>query len=258
MSQRRPFAIANWKMAMTIAESRRFVHAFRENLGDVAREVDVVLCPPYTALHAVAQALGNSPIQLGAQDLSAATGKAHTGEISGRLLADVGCQWVLVGHWEIRRRTGETDLRVNGKLRAALDAGLRPILLVGEAAEERGRAREALAQRLPALFAGVRASHVTKMVVIYEPEWTIGIEEPAPLDTVSDGCRSIRQWIAGSYGVAAARKVRTIYGGSVTPAYAENLLFSAEVDGLGAGRQGRDPKAFAEIVRQVAEAKALA
>jgi triosephosphate isomerase len=96
------------------------------------------------------------------------------------------------------------------------------------------------------------------MVAIYEPEWTIGIEEPAPLDTVSDGCRSIRQWIAGSYGVAAARKVRTIYGGSVTPAYAENLLFSAEVDGLGAGRQGRDPKAFAEIVRQVAEAKALA
>jgi triosephosphate isomerase len=258
VSQRKPIAVANWKMDMTVGESRSFVRAFRENLGDVAREVDIVLCPPYTALYPVAQALADSPIQLGAQNLSAARGKAHTGEISGSLLADVGCRWAMVGHWEIRRRTGETDLDVNGKMLAALDAGLRPILLVGERAAERGRVREALGRRMPALFAEIRANQVTKMAVIYEPEWALGAAEPAPADTVAAGCRFIREWIAGSYGTATAKKVRTIYGGSVAPAYAKGLLSSPAVDGLGAGRQGRDPEAFAEIVRLIADAKGLA
>jgi triosephosphate isomerase len=257
MPRRKPFALANWKMAMTIAESRSFVRAFCKNLGDAARRVDVVLCPPYTALYPVAQALADSPIQLGAQDLSAATGKSNTGEISGSLLVDVGCRWALVGHWEIRRRIGETDLKVNRKIRAALDAGLHPMVLIGESAEERGRTREALEQRLPVLFAETRANQVAKMVVVYEPEWTIGVDEPAPAEYVADGCRFIREWIAGSYGATTANKVRTIYGGSVTPTYAEGLLSSPEVDGLGAGRQGRDPGTFAEIVRLIAEAKGL-
>jgi triosephosphate isomerase len=163
-----------------------------------------------------------------------------------------------VGHWEIRRRLGETDRDVNRKILAALDAGLRPMVLIGESAEERGEAEAALGQRLPALFAGTRADQATKMVVIYEPEWTIGVAEPAPPDTVAAGCRFIRRWVARAYGAATAENVRTIYGGSVTPACAEGLLFSPEVDGLGAGRQGRDPKAFAEIVRLIAEAKGLA
>jgi triosephosphate isomerase len=94
--------------------------------------------------------------------------------------------------------------------------------------------------------------------VIYEPEWTIGVEEPAPADYVAAGCRFIRRWVAGAYGATTAEKVRTIYGGSVTPAYAEGLLSSPEIDGLGAGRQGRDPKAFAEIVRLIVRARGLA
>lgn len=243
---------------MTIGEGLSFVRAFREYLGNVAEEVDVVLCPPYTAVYRLAQALAGSPVQLGAQNVSAGTGKAHTGEISAPLLADVGCQWVLVGHWEIRRRLGESDIDVNHKILAALGAGLRPILLIGESAEERGETRRALGQRLPALFAGSRANQVAQMVVVYEPEWTIGVDEPALPRSVAAGCRFIREWIAGTFGSATAQKVRTIYGGSVTPAYAKGLLSSPEVDGLGAGRQGRDPKAFAEIVRSIAEAKGLA
>lgn len=258
MRHRKPFAIANWKMAMTVAEGRRFVRAFRENLGDVAQAVDVVLCPPYTALYPLAQALGGSPVELGAQNVSAAKGKAHTGEVSAPLLAEVGCRWALAGHWEIRRRLGETDRDVNRKILAALDAGLHPMVLIGESAEERGEAEAALRRRLPALFAGTRTDQATRMVVIYEPEWTIGVAEPAPPDHVAAGCRFIRRWVARAYGAATAEKVRTIYGGSVTPAYAEGLLSSPEVDGLGAGRQGRDPKAFAEIVRLIAEAKGLA
>ncbi|MGD2177405.1 MAG: triose-phosphate isomerase [Anaerolineae bacterium] len=258
MSRRKPFAVANWKMAMTIAESQSFVPAFRENLGDVAGKVDIVLCPPHTALYPVAQALADSPIGLGAQNLSAATGKAHTGEISAALLSDVGCRWVLLGHWEIRRRTGETDVDVNRKIRAAVDAALRPVLLIGESAEERGQAKTALRRRLPLLFAGTRANHVARMVVVYEPEWTIGVDESAPPDYVAAGCRTIRQWIGATYDPTTADQVRTIYGGSVTPACAEGLLSSPAIDGLGAGRQGRDPKAFAEIARLIAEAKGLA
>jgi triosephosphate isomerase len=254
---RKPFAVANWKMAMTVAEGQAFMGRFCDELGDVATAVDVVLCPPYTALYPMAEALAGAPIQLGAQNLSAAEGKAHTGDISAELLADVGCRWVLVGHWEIRRRNDESDADVSRKLLAALNAGLRPILLVGESADQRGDAEQALAERLPALFAGSEAPHVARMAIVYEPEWTIGVEQPASPQHVAVGCRSIRRWIAEAYGDATANKVRTIYGGSVTPDYAEALLASPHVDGLGAGRKGRDPEAFADIIRLIAQAKGM-
>jgi triosephosphate isomerase len=254
-SSRKPFALANWKMAMTISESLAFVHAFGAAVGDLARAVDVVLCPPFTALHAVAQALADSPVALGAQDLCAAPGKAHTGEISAPLLADAGCEWVMLGHWEIRQRTGETDADVNRKMHAALGAGLRPILLIGEAASERERAEERLAARLPHLFAGCGPEQVAQMAVVYEPEWTIGVREPALPETVAAGCGFIRRWIGGEYGAGVAEGMRVIYGGSVAPEYAGGLLASPEVDGLGASRKGRDPVAFAEIVQLIAAAK---
>jgi triosephosphate isomerase len=244
-SSRKPFALANWKMAMTISESLAFVHAFGAAVGDLAQAVDVVVCPPCTALHAVAQALADSPIGLGAQ------------EISAPLLADAGCEWVMLGHWEIRRRTGETDADVNRKMHAALGAGLRPILLMGEAASERGRAEERLAARLPHLFAGCGPEQVAQMAVVYEPEWTIGVREPASPAAVAAGCGFIRRWIGEEYGAGVAEGMRVIYGGSVAPEYAGGLLASPEVDGLGASRKGRDPVAFAEIVQLIAAAKGL-
>lgn len=253
--RRKPFALANWKMAMTISESQRFVYDFRAAVGDLADALDIVLCPPYTALHAVSQALKDSPIGLGAQDLCAAPGKTHTGQVSAPLLADVGCEWVLPGHWEIRRRTGETDEDVNRKVRAALQANLYPILLVGESSVEPEEGGEALALRLSCLFVGCEPEQVTQMVVVYEPEWTIGVREPASPDTVSTGCSLIRQWIGQEYGADVAERVRIIYGGSVAPEYAKDLLALPEVDGLGAGRKGRVPSAFAEIVQLIAMVK---
>ena len=255
MARRKPFAVANWKMAMTIDASRRFLRAFREGLSGAAEKVDVVLCPPYTALYPVAEALTGSAIQLGAQNLSRAAGKAHTGEISAELLADVGCQWVLVGHWEIRRRLAETDSDVNAKMLAALEAGLRPILLVGEGADKRGEPEQALADRLPILFDGIEAGEVAQMAAVYEPEWTIGVDQPASPEYVAAGCAALRRWIAQAYDDTTAGELRIIYGGSVSPEYADALLASPEVDGLGAGRKGRDPAAFADIVRLIAEAK---
>jgi triosephosphate isomerase len=251
---RRPFALANWKMAMTVSESLTFVSEFRRIAGDLIQTVDVVLCPPYTGLYALAQALAGTPIALGAQDLCAAPGKAHTGQVSASLLVDVGCEWVMLNHWEIRRRTGETDEDINLKMHAAFDAGLRPILLMGEASGERGQAEGALAARLPTLFVNCTPEHVARMVVVYEPEWTIGVKDPASPAYVAAGCRFVRQWIGRQYGTQVAERMRIIYGGSVAPEYARGLLSPPDVDGAGASRKGRDPAAFAEIVRLIAVA----
>lgn len=255
LPDRKPFALANWKMACTISESLAFVRDFRAAIGDLATAVDVVLCPAYTALHAVARAVTDSPIAVGGQDLCAAPGLAHTGQISAPLLADVGCTWAMLNHWEVRRRAGETDGDVNRKVRSALQAGLRPILLIGEATSQRGRAARALAARLPHLLKACTAEQIARMAIVYEPEWSIGVEQPAPPEAVAAGCSAMRRWVGRRYGQDAARQVRIIYGGSVTPAHAAGLLASPDVDGLGASRKGRDPAAFARIVQAIAGAK---
>jgi triosephosphate isomerase len=254
---RKAFALANWKMAMTISEALAFAGKFRAAVGSLVQSMDIVLCPPFTALHALSQALTDTAIDLGAQNLYAAPDKAHTGEVSAMLLADAGCSWVMLGHWEIRRRTGETDVDVNKKMRAGFQAGLHPILLMGEEIQERGRAEAALASRLPATFADCEPAQVAQGVIVYEPEWTIGAGKPAPPDYISTSCGFIRDWIKHSFGKDVAQQMRIIYGGSVKPEHVENLLASPDLDGLGAGRKGRDPVAFAQIVRLIAKAKGL-
>lgn len=254
---RKPMAVSNWKMEMTIASSLAFVRDFQLAIGDLAQAVDVVVCPPYTALYAVCRALRNSPFQVGGQNLSAAPGGAYTGEISGRLLADAGCQWVLVGHWEVRRHFAETDETARCKVQRALEAGLRPILLVGQAREERDRFCEALSAQLAQMMAGLDASQVGQMALVYEPEWTIGVAQPASPAHVAAGCRAIRQWLTDAYGEPTGQAVRVIYGGSVAPEYTQDLLKAADVDGLGATRRGRQADSFARIVRLIAAGRGV-
>jgi triosephosphate isomerase len=132
MEKRKPLALSNWKMAMTVSESLDYLRELQVQSKGVIEDIDIIICPPYTALWAVAQALGSSPIQLGAQNLAATTDIARTGQISADLLADVGCTWVMLGHWEVRRHLGDEDQSVNRKVHLAIDLGLKPILLVGE------------------------------------------------------------------------------------------------------------------------------
>ena len=252
---RTPLALANWKMAMTVSESLAFARAFLVQVGHVAGSVDVVLCPPYTALYVLAKELHDTPVDVGAQNVCAAPGKAHTGEVSPPLVADAGATWAMVGHWEVRRQRGETDREVSKKMRACFQAGLRPILFIGEERTEQGRADEAMAARLPSLFSGCQPGQVAKGAVLYEPEWSIGNKEPAPHDYVAARCSFLRDWIKEAFGRDVAEEVRIIYGGSVSPRDAGELLSSPDVDGLGAGRMGRDPVAFGEIVRLIAAAK---
>jgi triosephosphate isomerase len=252
---RQPLALSNWKMAMTVAESVAFLEAFQEAADDLLSRVEVVLCPPFTALHAVARALGDDRIRLGAQNMAPSTGLARTGEVSAGLLADVGCRWVMLGHWEVRRHLGDDDASVNRKVHDALQAGLAPILLIGEAADEKAPAEMALERQLARVLHGCESGEVSRMAFVYEPEGAIGAAAPASPERVAAGCRLIREWVRGRWGDAAARQVRIIYGGSVTPRHAADLLVLPDLDGLGASRRGRDPDAFAQIVRQIARVK---
>jgi len=248
-----PLALANWKMAMTLAETRAFVAAFVPQVADVWERVDIVICPPFTAIHTLAQALADTPVQVGAQNLHPGPGEAFTGEVSAALLAEAGARWALLGHWERRRHFGETDALVNRKVHAALAAELRPILLVGEPAGWTGNPCDALAAQLARVLADCTAEQVARMAFVYEPEAAIGVAEPIPAERAGAGCGFIRAWLAERFGPETARAVRILYGGSVTPEHAAALLAQPDVDGLGAGRKGRDADAFARIVRQIAE-----
>lgn len=252
---RKPLALSNWKMALTVAESLAFVREFETLAGDLLDLVEVVICPPYTSLWSVAQALRESRMQLGGQNVAATDDLARTGEISAALLADVGCRWVMLGHWEVRRHLGDDDALVNRKLHLALEAGLSPIVLIGEATDT-GQSREvALRQQLRRVLQGCQASNLMGTAFVYEPEGAIGLAAPASLEHVASGCATIRDWLRQQWGDAVADSVRIIYGGSVSPEHATELLAAADVDGLGATRRGRDPKSFAAIVRQIADAK---
>ncbi len=250
---RKPFALANWKMAMTLAESEDFVARFLAAAGDVLARVEVTLFPPCTALTTVVRALHDAPVGVGAQNVSVYDDAPHTGQISAALLADAGCQWVMLGHWEVRRQLGDDDALVNRKVHRALAAGLRPVLFVGEAAGREEHATADLEHELPVLLAGCRAEQVGRMVFLYEPERAIGVSRPVSFAHVAGGCRTIRSWLRRHLGDEAAEAARTIYGGSVSPQYAAELLQAPDVDGLGATRSGRDPQAWAAIVRLIAE-----
>jgi triosephosphate isomerase len=250
---RKSLALSNWKMAMAVAESQAFVRDFEAITGDLLDRVDVVICPPFTALWSVAQALRDSRIQLGGQNIAPTADLARTGEISAALLLDVGCDWVMLGHWEVRRHLGDDDAVVNRKVHLALDAGLTPILLIGEAHDTQAPMTDALEQQLDRVLAGWQAEQVETMAFIYEPEAAIGVAEPVSPEHVATGCGFIRGWLRGRWGDAAAESARIIYGGSVAPEYAADLLACPDVDGLGATRRGRDAATFAEIVRLIAQ-----
>ena len=252
---RKPLALANWKMAMTIAESLVFVRDFEALAGDLLNEVDVVICPPFTALWPVAQELVGGRIQLGGQNIAPTTDLARTGEISAALLADVGCRWVMLGHWEVRRHLGDDDATVNRKVHLALDAGLAPILLIGEAHNDQVPLADVLDRQLERVLAGCQGEQVETMAFAYEPEAAIGVAVPASAEHVAAGCGVIRGCLRERCGDAIAEMVRIIYGGSVAPQYAADLLTCPDMDGLGTTRHGRDAATFAQIVRLIAQSR---
>jgi len=252
---RKPILAANWKMNLGRAdEALAFLRKIRPRLNEI-EGLDLVLCPPFTVLSALAELLARSRIGLGAQDAHWESSGAHTGEISAAMLARI-CQYVILGHSE-RRAThshSESDEAINRKVAAALENGLTPILCVGENLEQNraGQTHEFVSGQVKAALAGVAAREVERSVIAYEPIWAIGTGEAAtPADANRVIGLSVRGALAELYGEDTAQAVRVQYGGSVTVENIAEFMAMPEVDGALVG--GSSLKAdFADLARAVA------
>jgi triosephosphate isomerase len=245
---RRKLIAANWKMYKTIRESEAFVGAIRPALSRLGG-CDLLIFPPFFSVPRVSQLLAGTGVSAGAQDLSWEDEGAFTGEISGAMIRDTGATHVLVGHSERRHVMGEGNDVVSRKLRAALRAGLTPVLCVGERIEHRAANREQVyvREQLETALAGLPATDVGRVVVAYEPVWAIGTGRTAtPADAVAMHA-FVRTWILEAFDADVAERLRILYGGSVKPENASGLLAEAEIDGGLVGGASLDPGSFLAI-----------
>ena len=229
---RRPIIAANWKLNKTVAEARQFVDDLQRQLPD-APDLDVVLAAPFTALAAMQEGLQGTPFHLAAQDVFWEHSGAYTGEISPAMLTDVGCTYVIIGHSERRQYFGETDATVCRKVRAAFEAGLTPIVCVGESLAQR-QANETfvvVTQQIRAGLAGCDAAWAARAVLAYEPIWAIGTGETATPEQAQEVHHHIRALLADIWDDATAERVRIQYGGSVTSANVSTLMAASDIDG---------------------------
>ena len=252
---RTPFVAANWKMHKTVAEATAYAAAFRARMETMSG-AEVVVAPPFTALHAVGAALDGSPVGVAGQNLHAAPQGAYTGEVSAGMLREAGAGYVIIGHSERRQLFGDTDAAVNAKLHAALGAGLVPIVCVGETLDERdsGRMFPVLNRQIAGGLADVDPEAARSVVVAYEPVWAIGTGRNALPAQAQEAHAHIRQRIARALDADSAAGCRIIYGGSVKPGNAGALAAEPDVDGALVGGAGLDPDSFAEIVARNAAA----
>jgi triosephosphate isomerase (TIM) len=250
VSGRRPLVAGNWKMNKTGAEAREHVARLRALLGDGDLPADVAVCPPFTALEAAVEAASGSRVAVYAQAVHEAPSGAHTGEIAAPMIVATGAEGTLVGHSE-RRAAGETDAQVAARVRAALDAGLSVVLCVGEslAQREAGETEAWCDGQVRAALAEVAADEVGALAIAYEPIWAIGTGRTATPDTAQAACAHVRAVAAGALDPAA---LRVLYGGSVTPDNARDLMAQADIDGALVGGASLDPDGFAAIVAAAA------
>ncbi len=248
---RKPILAGNWKMNKTPAEAVEFVRALRPKLTPYLPQVETVVCPPFVALPAVADALRGVKIGVGAQNCHWAENGAYTGEVSAAMLAGL-VGYVIIGHSERRQYFAETDEGVNKKIKAALAHGLVPIVCVGEdlARNEAGVTDSFVSEQVRAAFAGLSASQATGVVIAYEPIWAIGTGKTATSEVANRVCGLVvRGAIAGLYGEQAAQAIRIQYGGSANEKNIGELMAMPDIDGALIGGASLKVDAFAEMVR---------
>ncbi len=248
---RPPLIAGNWKMNGLLREARDLAAGLRRELGDLNGDPEVVVCPPFLALGAVREALDGSRLGLGAQDVHWEAKGAYTGEVSTAMLREVGCTAVLLGHSERRHIMGETNEMVNRKVRAALGAGLTPIVCMGELLEERsmGVTREVVERQFSKGLDGLSADDLQKTVLAYEPVWAIGTGKTATPRQAQEVHHFIRKLVSQKAGAAAAEKVRVLYGGSVKPENIRELMSEEDIDGALVGGASLEVGPFVKIVR---------
>lgn len=243
---------SSWKMNKTRPEALDFIVQLRETLGIfVTGLVQCYVLPPFTALETVQRALGNYPVELGAQDMFWEDAGAYTGEVSPVMLKELGCTIAMLGHSERRNLFGENDEALNKKVLAAYRHGIAPLLCVGETAEERdaGETDAVLRRQLSAALKGVPGDFMDRLMILYEPRWAIGQKEAAPAEYIQASHALVRRLLVEIFDARVARRTRVVYGGSVNPTNLSDVLCLPEVDGAAISRAAWDPHAFAEMVR---------
>jgi triosephosphate isomerase len=247
---RRPFFCGNWKLYGSIAESLALATEVRNGVATL-REVDVVVGPSFTALHAVAKRLEDGPVAVAAQDCFWEGKGAFTGEVSAAQIADAGCKYVIVGHSERRQLFGELDAAVNLKARAALGAGLSPIICVGETLAERdaGETIGRVQAQLDAALADLGDADLSRIIIAYEPVWAIGTGRNATPAQAQEVHRFIRTRV-GARAPSLAPQLRILYGGSVKPDNIRALMAEEDVDGGLVGGASLSAESFVKIVKE--------
>src|SRR5271157_1549381 len=241
---------ANWKMYKTLEQTTEFFREFLPMVADHTRD-EIVVCPPFIALRAAVEAASGSNVAIGAQNVHWEKEGAFTGEVSVGMLSAIGVTHVIIGHSERRQYFNETDDTVNRKLETALEAGLTPLVCVGEVLEEReaGLTEDVCRRQCMRAFNGISARKAAKLVIAYEPVWAIGTGKTATPQMAADAHAVIRHEVGKAFGDEFAHNVRILYGGSVKPENATALMSESEIDGALVGGASVDPESFARIVK---------
>ncbi len=244
-----PLMAGNWKMYKTVGEAVELVEGLLAGLGEV-KDREVLVCPPYTALYALAPKLENTAIKLGAQNMYYEQQGAFTGDISPVMLKDVGCSYVILGHSERRHVFGETDELINRKVQAALANDLLPILCVGETKPERdaGKAEDVVVGQVKAGLATITTAQMQQVVIAYEPVWAIGTGDTATPEDAQAMHATIRKVLTDLYDTATAQAVRIQYGGSVKPNNVDTLMAQTDIDGALVGGASLKADDFLRII----------
>lgn len=246
---RKRIIAGNWKMNKTLDEAIDLARAIKDKAADV-QNVDMILCPPFTNLSSVVDVVKGTNIGVGAQHLHWEAKGAFTGEISADMLRSVGCQYVIIGHSERRQYFGETDETVNKRIKAALAAGLVPIVCVGETLEEReaDKTQEVVETQITGAYKDISSNDAENMVVAYEPVWAIGTGKVATPQQAQEVHAYIRSLLKTVYSEKVAETVRIQYGGSMKPGNAAELLANPDVDGGLIGGASLDADSFLGII----------
>lgn len=247
---RKPIIAGNWKMHKTAGEGAKLVQEINA-LTSAVQDVEIVVCPPFTTLTAVAGAVAGTNIGLGAQNMHWEDKGAFTGEIAPGMLKDIGCTHVIIGHSERRQYFAETDQTVNNKLKAALKAALKPIVCVGETLAEReaNATEKVVGVQVKGALEGLSAEQVAGLVIAYEPVWAIGTGRTASADDANAVCAFIRRTVAEMFGQLSADSVRIQYGGSVKPDNVAELMAKSDIDGALVGGASLEADSFSKLVK---------
>lgn len=251
MEKARKLVIAgNWKMNKTAKEALDLVQGLRRELAGV-KEVDIIVCPPFTALEAVSNAIMDSNIRLGAQNMSENANGAFTGEISAEMLKEFLVRYVILGHSERRQYQKESDALIAKKAAAAHAATLKPIVCVGETLAEResGVTEKVVGTQVRGSLAGLSKEQAEETIVAYEPVWAIGTGKTATTQQAQEVHAFIRRTLSEMYGDATAKRVRIQYGGSVKPSNARELMSQPDVDGALVGGASLEVRSFSDIIK---------